>query len=141
VYVAGGWNPCFGCDIATLEVFEPEDAIVEVSLDIKPGSAANPSNPKSNGVIPVAIVTTNSFDATTVDPMTVRFGPKGAKEAHNTGHIEDVNHDGDSDLVLHFKARATGIKCGDTSASLTGATFDGDLIEGTDIIRTVGCKQ
>jgi N-acetylneuraminic acid mutarotase len=23
LYVAGGWNPCFACDIATLEVFEP----------------------------------------------------------------------------------------------------------------------
>jgi Kelch motif len=26
LYVAGGWNPCFGCDIATLEVFKPEEA-------------------------------------------------------------------------------------------------------------------
>lgn len=138
--MAGGWNPCFGCDIATLEVFEPEAAIVEVSLDIKPSNSPNSINPKSNGVIAVAILTTNSFDATTVDPLTVRFGPKGAKEAHNTGHIKDVNHDGDSDLMLHFKTRATGIKCGDTSASLTGATFNGDLIEGTDTIKTVGCK-
>jgi hypothetical protein len=112
-----------------------------VSLDIKPRSSRNSINAKSNGLIRVAILTTNSFDATTVDPLTVRFGPKGAKEAHNTGHIKDVNHDGDSDLVLHFKTRATGIKCGDTSASLTGATFNGDLIEGTDIIRTVGCKR
>lgn len=141
VYVAGGWNPCFGCDIATLEVFETEEAIVDVSIDVKPGSSVNSINPKSNGVIPVAILTTNSFDATTIDPLTVRFGPKGAKEAHNTGHIKDVNHDGNSDLILHFKTRATGIKCGDTSTSLTGATFNGDLIEGTDIIRTVGCKR
>jgi hypothetical protein len=141
VYVAGGWNPCFGCDIATLEVFEPAAAIVEVSLDIKPRSSRNSINPKSNGVIRVAILTTNTFDATIVDPLTVRFGPRGAKEVHSTGHIKDVNHDGNSDLVLHFKTRATGIKCGDTSASLTGATFDGDSVEGTDIIRTVGCKR
>ena len=139
IYVAGGWNPCFGCDIATLEVFKLE--AIAVSLDIKPSSSRNSINPKSNGVIPVAILTTNSFDATTIDPLTVRFGPKAAKEAHNTGHIKDVNHDGNSDLILHFKTRATGIKCGDISASLTGATFNGDHIEGTDIITTVGCKR
>jgi Concanavalin A-like lectin/glucanases superfamily/Kelch motif len=26
LYVVGGWNPCFACDIATLEVFEPTGA-------------------------------------------------------------------------------------------------------------------
>jgi N-acetylneuraminic acid mutarotase len=143
IYVAGGWNPCFGCDIATLEVFEPASLVTEVSIDIRPGSSVNsinPINPKSNGVIPVAILSTNSFDATTVDPLTVRFGSKGAQEAHHMGHIEDVNHDQQPDLVLHFRTRATGIKCGDMSASLMGATLDGDLIEGTDAIRTVGCK-
>jgi hypothetical protein len=80
------------------------------------------------------------FDATTVDPLSVRFGPKGAKEAHKKGHIEDVNHDGEPDLVLHFKTQATGIQCGQTSASLTGKTFDGDLIQGSDSIKTVGCQ-
>jgi len=139
VYVAGGWNPCFGCDIATLEVFEPKAAIRKVRLDIKPGSFPNSINPQSNGVIPVAILTANGFDATTVDPSSVRFGPKRAKEVHNAGHIEDVNHDKKPDLVLHFKTQTTGIKCGDTSASLTGATFQGDLIKGTDTLKTVGC--
>jgi hypothetical protein len=112
-----------------------------VQIDIKPGSSPNSINPKSNGVIPVAILTTDIFDATTVDPLSVRFGPEGAKEAHNKGHIEDVNHDGEPDLVLHFRTRDTGIKCGDTSASLTGETFDGNPIQGSDTLKTVGCKK
>jgi N-acetylneuraminic acid mutarotase len=141
IYVAGGWNPCFGCDIATLEVFEPASLVIKVSIDIRPGSPVNSINLKSNGVIPVAILTTNSFDATTVDPLTVRLGPTGAEEAHHTGHIADVNHDQRPDLVLHFRTRATGIKRGDLSASLMGATLDGDLIEGTDAIRTVGERR
>jgi Concanavalin A-like lectin/glucanases superfamily/Lectin C-type domain len=115
--------------------------VVEVTIDIKPGSFPNSINPKSNGVIPVAILSTKTFDATTVDPLTVRFGPKGAKEAHNKGHIEDVNHDGEPDLVLHFKTQATGIRCGDTSAALTGETFDRNPIQGSDAIKTVGCKK
>jgi hypothetical protein len=112
-----------------------------ISIDIKPGSSPNRLNPKSHGVIPVAILTTDTLDATTVDPLSVRFGPKGAKEVHKKGHIEDVNHDGEPDLVLHFKTQATGMKCGDISASLTGETFDGDPIQGSDSIKTVGCKK
>ena len=120
---------------------ENSGGIRQVAIDIKPDSSSNTINPKSDGMIPVAILTTETFDATTVDPLSVEFGPSGATEAHGKGHIEDVNHDGEPDLMLHFRTQATGIKCGDTSASLTGETFDDDPIEGTDTIKTVGCKK
>jgi len=113
---------------------------LRVAIDIKPGGFPNSINPRSNGVIPVAILTTATFDATTVDPLSVKFGPNGATEAHERGHIEDVDGDGDLDLVLHFRTQETGIRCGDTSASLTGQTFDGQAIQGSDSIRTVGCR-
>jgi hypothetical protein len=112
----------------------PDEGIVAVSVDIKPRSSRNSVNPKSNGWF--ALLSWPQTDS--MPPSSILWG---AKKAHDTGHIKDVNDDGDSDLVLHFKTRATGIKCGDTSASLTGATFNGDLIKGTDIIRTVGCKR
>jgi hypothetical protein len=121
--------------------YSEDGEVTEVKVDIKPDSFPNSINPKSNGVIPVAILTTDAFDATTVDPLSVRFGPNGAEEAHHKGHIEDVNHDGEPDLVLHFQTQATGIQCGQTSASLTGETFDGDPIQGSDTIETVGCKK
>lgn len=109
-------------------------------IDIKPGSFPNSINPKSKGVIPVAILTTDAFDATTVDPLSIAFGPHRALEAHRRGHIEDVDGDGDLDLALHFRTQETGIQCGFTSAFLTGETFDGQAIEGADSIETVGCK-
>ena len=111
-----------------------------VSIDIHSGSFPNSINPRSKGVILVAILTTDTFDATTVDPLSVQFGPDGAPEAHGRGHTEDVNGDGKKDLVLHFRTQDTGIVCGDTSASLTGEIYSGQAIEGTDSIRTVGCK-
>jgi hypothetical protein len=43
--------------------------------------------------------------------------------------------------VLHFRTQETGIACGDTSVSLTGETFNGDLIQGADSIKTVGCQK
>jgi hypothetical protein len=42
----------------------------DVSIDIKPGSAPNSINPRSRGVIPVAILTTDTFDALDIDPKT-----------------------------------------------------------------------
>lgn len=111
-----------------------------VVIDIKPGSDSSPINPKSKGVITVAILTTSTFDATTVDPLSVKFGPNEATEAHGRGHLEDVNGDGKLDLVLHFRTRETGIQCGDLSVFLTGETIGGQPITGSDLIRTVGCK-
>lgn len=113
---------------------------VNVEIDIKPGELPNSVNPRNNGVIPVAILTTATFDATTVNPMSVRFGPNGAGEVHGQGHLEDVDGDGDLDLVLHFRTPAAGIVCGATSASLTGQTFGGQSISGTDSVRTAGCR-
>ncbi len=117
-------------------------AMTTVEIAIHPGSFpnANSINPKSKGVIPVAILSTNTFDATTVDPASVKFGPAGAGETHGRGHNEDVNRDGKTDLVLHFHTQDTGIVCGITSVSLTGITFSGQAIKGSASIRTVGCR-
>lgn len=121
--------------------------IREVPIDIKPGNFPNSVNPKSKGVIPVAILTTSTaagdsvdFDATQVDASTVEFGPSKATMTHNAAHLEDVDGDGDIDMVLHFKTQDTGIQCGDTQAILTGETVSGQAITGSDTIKTVGCK-
>jgi len=113
---------------------------VTVAVDIEPGSFPNSINPRSNGVIPVAILTTDTFDATTVDPTTVLFGPTGTEAAAVRSALEDVDGDGDIDMILHFNTQVTGIQCGDTSASLTGKTFNGQVIDGSDSINTVGCE-
>jgi hypothetical protein len=110
-----------------------------VSIDIKPGSDPNPVNPKSKGVIPVAVLGSIDFDATQIDFSTVKFGLAEAPPAHD-GHVEDVNDDGFMDMMFHFKVQATGIVCGETEATLTGATFGGIQFNGTDAVKTVGCN-
>jgi len=67
--------------------FQPQlltnvQSVTEVDIDIKPGGDPNSINLRSKRVIPVAILTTDTFDASTVDPLSVKFGPGEATEAH-----------------------------------------------------------
>jgi photosystem II stability/assembly factor-like uncharacterized protein len=120
---------------------EPAAAATSVEIDIKPGSSSNSINPRSNGNIPVAVLTTSSFDASSVDPGTVRFGQTGKEAAQLRSSQEDVDKDGDLDLVLHFNTQQSGLKCGDSLAHLTGRTFDGQPVTGSDSVRTAGCHM
>jgi uncharacterized protein (TIGR03118 family) len=115
-------------------------AALQVSIDIKPASGDNSLKPGGKDVLPVAILTTDTFDATTVDPLSVRFGPGGAAASHGRGRAADVDKDGDVDLLLQFRTVDAGITCGTTSASLTGKTFGGQVIAGSDSVSTVRCN-
>ncbi len=117
--------------------------VIEVRIDVKPGSEENHISlcaDPAQGVVPVALLTTDEFDATAVDHTTVRFGPAEAPEAHTdlaglTRHEEDVDGDGDLDLMFHFLLAGTGIEPGDTKATLIGETFAGQPVRGTDLIE------
>jgi hypothetical protein len=109
-----------------------------VEVDIKPYSHKNPINPFSKGVIPVAILGSAKFDVADVDPTTLAFGPDAAPLAHPNGpHFWDLNADGFTDLLGHFRTQETGIAAGDDQACLSGETLAGIPIEGCDSIRTV----
>ena len=116
--------------------FEP----VPIMIDIKPTTFPNSINPRSKGKIAVAILTTRSFDATTVDPTTIRFVASGIEAAPVHSATQDVDGDGDIDMILHFITQDTGITCGNASASLTGEIVSGVRITGSDSIETMGCN-
>jgi hypothetical protein len=111
----------------------------EVAIDIRPRSDANKIDPNSSKNVNVAIFSANGFDATTVDPNTVRFGATGIEAAPIHAAQRDVDGDGGPDIVLRFRILDTGIKCGDTLARMTGRTFGGVSLVGSSPIRTVRC--
>ncbi len=123
---------------------------IEIGIDIKPFDESTPINLWANGVIPVAVFTTESFDAASVDVSTVTLA--GASVDHYA--FEDVDGDGDLDLIMHFRLQDTallqeyhdivmadleddGILDGNRKEydlTLTGLTTDGLSFEGTETV-------
>lgn len=116
-----------------------------LAVDVRPGTDRAPINPRSNGVIPVAILGTDGFDPASAD-VRYRFGAPdavaaggGARPVH-AGHVVDVNGDGRPDLVLHFSTADAGFDGDETAARVewerTPAGQHGR--SGTDAVRIVG---
>jgi hypothetical protein len=55
----------------------------------------------------------------------------------NAGALEDVDDDGDLDLVVQFEDVDGTYQEGDTMATVTGLVFDGTPIQGMDTICIV----
>jgi len=145
-------------------VFHPS-SVTPVAIDIKPGSDDNPlslrgttqGRGQSSGTLPVAVLTTSTvdgddvdFDATTADPATITLGDDDgddtpvAERRNGTlkASVEDVDGDGDDDLILHFDQAAL-VDNGDldentTELILNGETMDGTAITGSDVVLIVG---
>ena len=139
--------------LLTLEKFAPPPPVIRVSVDIKPRSWPNPLNVNKKGVLPVAILGTEDFDVTQIDPATVRLeGVAPLRWA-----LEDVGTPGDpldgpdgfTDLTLKFAAQAIVAVLGPVNDGdvvvlhLTGnlkEEFDGTPIEGEDVVRIIKKK-
>lgn len=119
--------------------------VLTVGIDIKPGSYPNSINLGSNGVVPVAILSSETFDATQVDPETVILAGSGVamrgKGNKYLAHEEDINDDGLLDLVCQVETENLDPgQFQDGYAILTGnllEEFGGTPIEGSDEITIV----
>jgi hypothetical protein len=123
---------------------EPEVTSVQANIDIKPGSCKNPLNVKSNGVLPVVILGSDSLDVTDIDLSSIKLADVEALRSS----IEDVTGsnceielpDGYDDLTLKFDTQAIvaaigSVNDGDViTLNLTGTLLDGTELTGDDIV-------
>jgi hypothetical protein len=109
-----------------------------VDIDIKPGSDPNCFNINGNGVIPVAVLGSNTFDVTLINPSTLSFGGLDVRVRGNKGpmcNFEDSDGDTLLDLVCQFEDDSSNWEAGNDNATLTGTLLDGSTeFEGTDSI-------
>jgi len=123
-----------------------------LSLDIKPGSCPNPlnTNTRSKGRLPMAILGTEDFDVSDIDPDSISIA--GTVLPQKTPSIEDesapvdgdecacqVSTDGINDLVVHFSRREiiTALAL-DTMepGTVVPITVEGTLLDGTPFEAT-----
>jgi hypothetical protein len=127
----------------------PGPTTVQVDIDIKPGSYPNSLNINGNGVIPVAILGSATFDVTLIDPVTLLFNGSALRvRGQNPGwHIDDVSGDfsmseagapdGYPDLVCQFLDDPAQWVEGAATGEVKGNLMDGTAITGTDSVSIV----
>tara|TARA_R110002073_G_scaffold80260_3_gene193396 strand:+ start:11444 stop:14500 length:3057 start_codon:yes stop_codon:yes gene_type:complete len=115
--------------------------VVAASIDIQPGDDNNAVSLK-RGIVEVAIFTTDGLDATQIDIDSLRFGATGIEDSlrrhkkHLTPQIryEDINGDGQLDLIASFDVTQTGLTADHTEATLNGSTLGGESFAASQTI-------
>ncbi|UCE59310.1 MAG: hypothetical protein JSU63_17935, partial [Phycisphaerales bacterium] len=142
-------NPTFEAGNFGFRVAEIPEPATGVVMDVKPGSCPNPVNPRSRGVVPMAIVGGDAFDVTQIDVGTLSLrradgvggsvapllGPPGpgiaigdaaAPSFDDPCDCHGLGGDGIDDLLLKF-----------STADLAGAFQLGGLPSGASIMLTL----
>jgi hypothetical protein len=137
--------------------------VIEITIDIKPGSCPNPLNVKSKGVLPVAVLGSEDFDVSTIDPASIRLSREGVEGeipplrwsykdigTPFEGELCDchaLNGDGYIDLSLKFDIQEliTTLELGEVIGNTLPLTLTGNLkeefggtrIKGEDCVRVL----
>ena len=121
-------------------VCSPGIPVLDVAIDILPGSDDNVIRLGGKGALPVAILGTAEFDATTVDPATVLLAGAPVLLSGSGSYScqpQDVDGDGWTDLLCKVDKASLQLQAGDTVAVLLASTFDGQALRGQDAVRVL----
>lgn len=122
----------------------PSNPVTQINIDIKPGSTGlAPLNPRAKGKIPVALLSSPSFNALNANPSSLTFGTTGNEGSlsHCGKSGVDVNRDGRLDLVCHFENQDANFEKGDLEGILRGRTVTGTAFEGRGRLKVIPEKR
>jgi len=110
-------------------------SVTGLSIDVRPSTTQDRIPLHADGVLPVALLGTEEFDVLLMDATSLAFGPEGgpfAAPIHDLGvegvladHLKDVNLDGWTDLVTHYRVADLAFESGDESACMVGSSLGG----------------
>jgi hypothetical protein len=114
--------------------------VIQVTIDVKPGDEPTTIEPKREGMVPIAILSSKQFDATEIDAATIRAGAKGTEATVFRTALEDVNGDRLTDMMALFRVQDLALECSGTSITVKGRTNVKKDFEGTEKVTMVGCR-
>jgi hypothetical protein len=129
--VANIWQGAVTSAPQPIAIASQGPAFTRVTIDIEPFLVPNVWPCRLPLLIPVAVLSSEDFDASKLDPKTVRFGKTGTEAADPTRNIlgakhrlKDVNKDGLPDMVFSFWFHQTGFSCQDIPPGQTSHTVN-----------------
>ncbi len=149
-----GWNDLLNTFWA-LFVLEKVTSIpapvVFVDFDIHPTSWPNPINTNSRGLVPTAILGTENFDVTTVDPESLLLegvspitwsieDVTGPAEGEGDCNDTEEGPDGYADLTLKYDTKELVTALGEVNnGDEMILTITGNLLDGTQVVKANDC--
>jgi len=110
------------CKPDAFVMLRTETEYLKVQIDVEPGSHTSIIDLDSGKMVAVAVLSDKAFDAAQVSPETVRFaGASVAVDAKGKrmANAEDVDKDGDDDMLFHFRTGDLKLGGGVKEARLT----------------------
>ncbi len=126
---------------------EPVEPVeIEARVDVRP-RCKGPAlfTLRRRGALPVALLSTERLDASSVDVATLRLADAEGSDGvpPKRARLKDVNRDGVADLMMYFRnrdlVRAGVLSSSTTSVELTALTLEGVPVRGADDVKYVRC--
>jgi hypothetical protein len=112
-----------------------------VRIRVLPDASAKGAKKGASGHVSLVVLTTDRFDALTIDPATVTFAGASVSMDGNGKYkvsSEDIDGDGMDDLVVNFSLKDLQVGRQPTKADFRARTVDGAQVESHECVQSSG---
>lgn len=123
---------------------EEPSAVKNVRIDIRPGERAEKATVHlSRARIPVAILSSEDFDAMQINVDSLRFGRSGDEQSLEKCFTRgvDVNRDGRRDMVCLFAIKPANFEPNDVVGIIKGSTTTETQFQGRGLLKVIELRK